>query len=91
MAIIRKRDPNSKSKYKNKPEEVPEVIQPGEVINNRYRVVRKLGRGGMGMVFLVEDQWKEGLQLALKMVRKAAEQAGADADVELLIKCSLAG
>ncbi len=67
MAIIR----NKKSKTKDR-EEAPSTPSPeqSEIINNRYRVIRKLGRGGMGMVFLVEDQWKDGLLLALKRVRK---------------------
>jgi serine/threonine protein kinase/tetratricopeptide (TPR) repeat protein len=43
--------------------------QPGEVINNRYRLMRKLGRGGMGTVYLVHDEWKDRL-LAMKRVRK---------------------
>ena len=52
--------------------EAPPPAEPkeGDVINNRYRVGRKLGHGGMGSVFLVEDTWREGRLLALKRVRK---------------------
>jgi tetratricopeptide (TPR) repeat protein len=38
------------------------------VINNRYEVVRSLGRGGTGEVFLVEDRSGGGRHLALKVL-----------------------
>src|SRR3546814_8138958 len=37
----------------------PAEPKEGDVINNRYRVGRKLGHGGMGSVFLVEDRSEE--------------------------------
>jgi len=36
------------------------------MINNRYRIVRELGAGGMGRVFLVEDTNRKNIRLALK-------------------------
>ncbi len=45
-------------------------LREGDVVNNRYRVLRKLGHGGMGAVHLVQDTWREDQSLALKRVRK---------------------
>ncbi len=47
-----------------------ENIKPGTVIAERYRVVRQLGRGGMGSVFLVEHVHTDE-QLALKILHSA--------------------
>jgi serine/threonine-protein kinase len=49
---------------------VSENIKPGTVIADRYRVVRQLGRGGMGSVFLVEHVHTDE-QLALKILHAA--------------------
>ncbi|HEY3348441.1 MAG TPA: protein kinase [Thermoanaerobaculia bacterium] len=43
------------------------VIQPGLVINGRYRVDRLLARGGMGGVYRVDDQLFPGRPTALKI------------------------
>ncbi|HVP36411.1 MAG TPA: tetratricopeptide repeat protein [Terriglobales bacterium] len=40
-----------------------------EIINNRYRVIRKLGEGGMGSVYLVEDSSENNKQIALKTIK----------------------
>ena len=46
-------------------EPVKTVFEIGDVIADRYKVARILGRGGMGVVYLVEDR-PTGEQLALK-------------------------
>lgn len=44
------------------------IKQRGATIANRYEVIRPLGRGGIGKVFLVLDK-ETGKRLALKMLR----------------------
>lgn len=41
------------------------------MINHRYNVLRKLGEGGSGEVFLVEDSLKQRQQLAMKILHPA--------------------
>ena len=43
-------------------------LQTGNFINNRYEVVRCLGRGAMGVVYLVEDIIKSHRRVALKVL-----------------------
>ena len=45
----------------------PQLLREGETFDNRYRVVRQLGAGGMGAVFEVERQ-SDAKRLALKVV-----------------------
>ncbi len=40
-----------------------------QLINNRYRVAKELGAGGMGTVYLAEDTLNNGQMVALKMIR----------------------
>lgn len=49
-------------------------IEPGQILNNRYRISRLLGRGGMGQVYLAEDL-SGGGEVALKTIREGVEEA----------------
>jgi serine/threonine-protein kinase len=46
---------------------VSDVFQPGQVVGDRYRVVRKLGGGGMADVYLCEDLTL-GRKIAIKVL-----------------------
>ncbi len=43
-------------------------LQANDTVNNRYRVVRKLGAGAMGSVYLCEDSVKNNVKVALKIL-----------------------
>ena len=43
-------------------------FKPGDVIDNRFVVVRFIARGGMGEVFEVEDRQLHGIHVALKTI-----------------------
>jgi dipeptidyl aminopeptidase/acylaminoacyl peptidase len=50
---------------------------PADVIANRFEVVRFIARGGMGEVYEVKDQFLQGVNLALKIIRpEIASDAG---------------
>ncbi|KYF97439.1 hypothetical protein BE20_38595 [Sorangium cellulosum] len=43
-------------------------LEAGTVVANRYRIIRQLGRGGMGEVFAAENI-RTGRQVAVKLLR----------------------
>src|SRR4051812_6961208 len=47
----------------------PPLCQPGELLAGQFRIVRKLGQGGMGEVFLAEQAEIER-QVAVKVVHR---------------------
>lgn len=64
---------------------MPVPLKAGEVLRGRYRIRRIIGQGGMGCIYLADDQRLEGRQCALKevehdrtlpqdMVREARDQ-----------------
>ena len=56
-------------KLEKSPEKSASVsFDPGSVIADRYKIVRRIGRGGMGTVYLVQDQILEGEEVAMKVL-----------------------
>jgi len=47
---------------------MPVPLKSGEVLRGRYRIKRIIGQGGMGSIYLADDQRLEGRQCALKEV-----------------------
>ncbi len=61
-------------------------LSAGTVLRGKYRVVQKLGKGGMGMVYLVEDQELPGKQWALKEMQDTSTDPKARAESFKLFK-----
>jgi serine/threonine protein kinase/tetratricopeptide (TPR) repeat protein len=51
------------------PIEGPSRFGPGDLIANRFQVVRFIARGGMGEVYEVRDRFLQGTSVALKIIR----------------------
>jgi len=49
------------------------IFEVGELIDSRYRVLNVLGSGGMGTLYRVADEAKEGQVVALKTVLTSAD------------------
>ncbi len=45
------------------------TLEPGAVLGDRFRLVERIGSGGMGMVFRAEDLESDGVEVAVKVVR----------------------
>ena len=44
------------------------AIKPEDILHDRYRVIKTIGQGGMGSIFLANDLRLEGRQCAIKEV-----------------------
>jgi serine/threonine-protein kinase len=53
------------------PASAPAVLAPGVTVGGKYRLLRRLGAGGMGEVWVAENR-DTGAELAVKMVRGPA-------------------
>ena len=49
-------------------EKIEEQLKPGQVLKNRFVVIRFIDRGGMGEVYEVEDRDLHGIHIALKTI-----------------------
>jgi len=58
-------------------------FSPGQRIAGRFTIVRYVARGGMGEVYEVEDQFLQGVHIALKVIRpEFAGEAGSSSRFE---------
>lgn len=68
---------------------VEEAFVPGAIIANRFRIVRRLGAGGMGEVYEAVDELGTGERVALKTIRHSI-RGGARMEEQLRAELHLA-
>ena len=49
------------------------ILPEGRMIKNRYKIIKILGTGGMGSVYLAEDKERDGLLVAVKEMHKISD------------------
>ncbi|MEU7589903.1 tetratricopeptide repeat protein [Micromonospora sp. NPDC049230] len=57
-------------------------LRPGDLVADRYRVVRCVTHGGQGLLYLAQDTHKDQVNVALKGVLHAADEASLDVAVK---------
>jgi eukaryotic-like serine/threonine-protein kinase len=72
--------------------EASEFLQAGRLLENRYRILSLLGQGGMGRVYLAEDERLPGKKWAVKELRPGPAQRELLAkEARMLAECSHPG
>lgn len=57
----------------NNAQQQRDTLAPGSIFERKYRIVREIGRGGFGMVYLAHQE-KMGRDVAIKVLRSGATQ-----------------
>jgi eukaryotic-like serine/threonine-protein kinase len=52
---------------------MPKLLAPNQLLKNRYRIRSAIGHGGMGAIYLAEDQRLSGRMCAIKEVERDSE------------------
>ncbi len=45
------------------------IFKPGDILNERYLIINPIGQGGMGSIYLAEDQRLDGRKCAMKVIK----------------------
>ncbi len=64
-------------------------FKPGTVLQERYRLIHELGRGGMGIVFLGRDQ-RLDRHVALKVILASGQSSSPSATIDSRLRTSFA-